>query len=191
LGPGVFSLVSPHECELEEALVRPGGTVPSPMRGSRKICLVTALVAAAATAGCGGDDGDSGSEGSEPEPTADLAKPLLAECDVEGLQASEPERQIREGTPTGWKLNFRATSSKPNSGETTVIFLIEESPELPAEGVTGGQTITVDGQEASLRTITEPGVQHVAQWKTDKARYIAFGNGDTPARLKALIACMP
>src|SRR5687768_17529926 len=113
-------MVTPHERELEEALVRPVDTVPSLMRGSRKICLVAALIASAAIAGCGGDD-DSDT-GAEPEEIPDLAMPLLAECGTEGFQQTEPERQIREGVPTGWKLNYRATSAKPP--ETTVIFLI-------------------------------------------------------------------
>lgn len=157
------------------------------MRGSRKSLVVAAVVAAAATAGCGDGDGPA----AESEGTPELARPLLAQCGTGGLTQSEPERQIREGEATGWKITYRAKVAKPESGETTGIFLIEESPELPAEGVTGGHPITVQGQAASLRTITEPGVQHVAQWRTDRARYIAFSDGATPARLKRLIACLP
>jgi hypothetical protein len=69
--------------------------------------------------------------------------------------------------------------------------VIEESPELPDRGIKGGRTETIDGQRVSLRTVTEPGIQHAAQWKTENARYIALSDGPTPARLKRLIPCLP
>jgi hypothetical protein len=159
------------------------------MRGSRKVVVLAVVIAAAAIAGCGDDDGDSGSGDSASEETPDLAKPLLAECGIEGFRSTEPERQIQDGRPTGWRLSYVAEVAKP--GQTTAIYLTEESPELEARGVAGGEPIKVGEQDVSIKTITDPPVQHVAQWRTEQARYLAVSDGATPARLKALIACMP
>ncbi|MGH2955733.1 MAG: hypothetical protein ACRDL6_01900 [Solirubrobacterales bacterium] len=146
------------------------------------------MTAAVAIAGCGGNGG-----GSEDEVPPDLARPLLASCGTQGFEKPQPERHYRGEDQSGWQLSYTVSSvdpaSRPNA--TTTILLIEESPELPAEGVRGGHPVSIGGRDVSLRTITQPAPRHAAQWRTGKARYIAISDGPSPARLRRLIACLP
>jgi hypothetical protein len=160
--------------------------VPPPMGRIRGTFLL-ALVAVAAITGCG-SNGDSGS-GSTP----DLANPLGTNCNPGGFQHRPPARHYAGSDPSGWSITYRARFADvaAHPGLTTNIVLIEESPQLPANGVRGGHQVTVKGQQISLKTNPVPPQSHVAQWKTTEARYIAISNGARPTKLEELIACLP
>jgi hypothetical protein len=160
--------------------------VPPPM-GRIRGTFLAALAAGALIAGCGGN-GDSGNES-----IPDLANPIGVNCDPAGFQHSDPARHYEGSNPSGWQLTYRVKFSNPatHPGATTNIVLIEESPQLPANGVRGGHPVTVKGQQVSLKTNPVPPQSHVAQWKTAKARYIAISNGARPTKLEELIACLP
>jgi hypothetical protein len=158
--------------------------VPPPMGRTRGTFLV-ALLAVAVLSGCGGDSGSGDA--------ADLANPVGVNCDPAGFQHKPPARHYEGSNPSGWSVTYRANFADvaKHPGLTTNMVLIEESPQLPANGVRGGHPVTVKGQQVSLKTNPVPPQSHVAQWKTAKARYIAISNGARPTKLEELIACLP
>jgi hypothetical protein len=160
--------------------------VPPPMGRTRGISLA-ALLATAVVAGCGGGNDSGSSTG------ADLANPVGLNCDPAGFQHKPPARHFAQNDPSGWSITYRANFADvaAHPGVTTNMVLIEESPQLPANGVRGGHPVTVKGQQVSLKTNPVPPQSHVAQWKTAKARYIAISNGARPTKLEELIACLP
>lgn len=155
-------------------------------------------VTAALLAGCGGGSGSgakpSSSHTTSTAPAAHvtgLAKPVYPRCGVERF--AKPQTAPLHGNTVGqyWQVSYILPSKAPQiKGAMSLITLLEQSPELKAGAVQGGQKLVFGGQTVSFRKAGGKTPQNVVQWRTAAARYIMIVDGPLAA-IKRLVSCLP
>jgi hypothetical protein len=132
-----------------------------------------------------------------PKSRAEATKPLMAaiypRCGTETFARPAVTPITRTRPPKGWQVVFLyppRAPKRPHPGQTTNITILETPPLGRPPKVPGAQEITVAGRRVSLRNRANKSF-YAARWLTGKARYTALADGDTPAALKRIIACLP
>jgi len=161
------------------------------MKRARLLLLTTAALAS--LVGCG----DKGPQTPASPTTAKtvvksmgLPKPLKPRCGV-GRFATQTIRPVNDGGKKSWQFSFILAPTAPKiNGQTTTLTVLETAPHR-IQKVVGARFVNVAGRRVSLRKKTPQIPNHIAEWKTPNAHYVALADGDTTEALVGLIRCLP
>jgi hypothetical protein len=158
------------------------------MNGWQGKGAIVTLLAGSLAAGCGGGGVDKSNQR-----VPDLARPIYPTCRVPGFVKPKVQQvPSPSGKGGGWQLSFLPPPlTVRHPGVTTNVLIVERVASAPAAGVKGGHTTTIAGRKVSLRAPNAKASVFVAQWKTNRAVYIALANGNKPDTLERFIACFP
>jgi hypothetical protein len=156
--------------------------------------ILGAAVALAVLVGCGGSGTNDARTATTAKTSAakskGLATALRPRCGVGRFGRRRINPVVKDGKKS-WQLSFVLAPTAPKiEGQTTTMTVLESEPG-PVETVVGAHFVTVAGRRVSLRKKSPQIPNHIAEWRTDKAHYVALADGDTTEALYDLIRCLP